>query len=63
MVLMAEDVAVMAAALEVAAERKPLVYAATADNFEAMTELAKTKGCPLAVKGKAWKTPPPWRKR
>jgi acetyl-CoA decarbonylase/synthase, CODH/ACS complex subunit gamma len=52
MVLMAEDVAVMTAALEVAAERKPLVYAATADNFEAMTELAKSKGCPLAVKGK-----------
>ncbi len=51
LVLMAEDVDVMAKALEGVADRKPLVYAATADNYEAMTELAKAKGCPLAVKG------------
>ncbi len=52
LVLMAEDTGVMAKALEVAAGRKPLVYAATAENYEAMTALAKDKGCPLAVRGK-----------
>ncbi len=52
MVLIAEDADVMARALEAAAEKKPLIYAATADNYEAMTALAKEKGCPLAVKGK-----------
>ncbi len=49
--LMAEDTAAMEAALEVLAERKPLLYAATKDNFEKMTELAKEKGCALVVKG------------
>ncbi len=52
MVLMADDPAAMEAALEVAADRKPLVCAATADNFEKMTELAKGKECPLVVQGK-----------
>ena len=51
MILIAEDVAAMEGALSVVADRKPLVYAATADNYEAMTKLAKDKGCPLAVKG------------
>jgi len=53
MILMAEDPAVMEGALAVVADRKPLVYAATAENFEKMTELAKSKGCPLAVRGKS----------
>ena len=52
MVLISEDVAAMEAALEVVADRKPLVCAATADNYEKMTELAKGKQCPLVVKGK-----------
>ena len=52
MVLMADDPAAMEAALEVVADRKPLVCAATADNFEKMTELAKGKECPLVVQGK-----------
>ncbi len=51
LVLMAEDVDVMAKALEVVADRNPLIYAATNDNYERMTELAKEKGCPLVVKG------------
>ncbi len=51
MVLMAEDPAVMEGALEAVADRKPLVYAANGDNYEKMTELAKSKGCPLVVKG------------
>lgn len=51
MILIAEDPAVMGAALEAVAERKPLVYAANADNYEKMVELAKANQCPLAVKG------------
>ncbi len=55
MVLMAEDPAVMEGALEAVADRKPLVYAANADNYEKMTELAKGKECPLVVKGTSLK--------
>ena len=51
LVLMSEDADAMAKALEVAADRKPLIYAATNDNYEKMVELAKEKGCPLAVRG------------
>ncbi|HOA35274.1 MAG TPA: acetyl-CoA decarbonylase/synthase complex subunit gamma [Bacillota bacterium] len=52
MILICEDPAVLAGALEAVADRKPLLYAATADNYEKMVELAKAKGCPLAVRGK-----------
>jgi acetyl-CoA decarbonylase/synthase, CODH/ACS complex subunit gamma len=52
MILICEDPAAMEAALGVVADRKPLVCAATAANFEKMTELAKSKECPLVVKGK-----------
>ncbi len=51
MVLIAEDPAVMEAALPAVAARKPLLYAATNDNYEKMVALAKDNGCPLAVKG------------
>ncbi len=50
-VLVCEDPGAMEGALDVLAERKPLVYAANKDNYEKMTELAKSKECPLAVKG------------
>lgn len=49
--LCTEDVATMGQALEVAGTKKPLIYAATAANYEAMAELAKKYECPLAVKG------------
>ncbi|MGM0689909.1 MAG: acetyl-CoA decarbonylase/synthase complex subunit gamma [Bacillota bacterium] len=52
MVLICEDPSVMEGALDVVADRKPLVCAATSDNYEKMVELAKGKGCPLVVKGK-----------
>ncbi len=52
MILICEDPSVMEAALDVAADRKPLVHAATADNYEKMAELAKSKECPLVVMGK-----------
>lgn len=48
--LCSEDAAAMASALEIAGSKKPLIYAATAANYEAMTELAKKFECPLAVK-------------
>ena len=51
MILIAEDPAVMEAGLGVVADRKPLIYAATAANYEKMVALAKANSCPLAVKG------------
>jgi len=50
MVLIAEGASQMAAALEVCAEKKPLIHAARPDNWEEFAKLAKEKGCPLAVK-------------
>lgn len=50
LVLSSENPDSIAAALEVCADRKPLLHAATADNIDKMIELAKEKGCPLAVK-------------
>ena len=52
-VLMTEDPDVMEAGLGVCSEEKPLIYAATKDNIGAMAELAKSKACPLAVKGES----------
>lgn len=49
LVLISDDVGNMAAALEVAGQQKPLLYAANGVNYEKMTELAKAKSCPLAV--------------
>lgn len=50
-ILMSSDQSVMKAALEIAKDRKPLIYAATKDNYEAFGELAKEYACPLAVAG------------
>jgi acetyl-CoA decarbonylase/synthase, CODH/ACS complex subunit gamma len=50
LILMTDKVDVMKAAVEVCAFKKPLLYAATAQNAEAMGKLAKDKGLPLAVK-------------
>ena len=50
-VLMSFDPSVIEAALEVSADKKPLIYAANAENFEAMAGLAKKHGTPLAVYG------------
>ena len=49
-ILMSENPDVMAAGLKVCADRKPLIYAATKDNLDAMANLAKENSCPLAVK-------------
>jgi len=50
-ILMNEDPAVMGKALEAAAAKRPLIYAATAANVEGMAALAKQYGCPLAMRG------------
>ncbi|HBQ64227.1 MAG TPA: acetyl-CoA decarbonylase/synthase complex subunit gamma [Clostridiales bacterium] len=51
MVLISSDPVAMGMALDRCAASKPLIYAATEANADAMTELAKKYGCPLAVKG------------
>lgn len=50
-ILMAEDPGVMETGLKTCADRKPLIYAATKENADAMSSLSKEHGCPLAVKG------------
>jgi acetyl-CoA decarbonylase/synthase complex subunit gamma len=50
LVLMSDKVDVMKAALDACAFKKPLVYAATADNAEDMGTLAGEASVPLAVK-------------
>jgi len=49
LVLICEDTEVMAPAARACAERKPLLYAATKENADAMADLAKETSCPLAV--------------
>ncbi|MBU0990845.1 MAG: acetyl-CoA decarbonylase/synthase complex subunit gamma [Proteobacteria bacterium] len=51
LVLMTDKMDAMKAAVDVSAFKKPLLYAATADNVEEMGNLAKESGLPLAVKG------------
>ncbi|MBW1779201.1 MAG: acetyl-CoA decarbonylase/synthase complex subunit gamma [Deltaproteobacteria bacterium] len=50
LVLVSDSVDAMKAAVEACAFKKPLLYAATADNAEEMGNLAKESGLPLAVK-------------
>lgn len=51
-ILMAKDPAAMEAALAAGAGTKPLIHAADAENWQAMGELAKKHGSPLAVRAK-----------
>lgn len=53
LVLMSEDPEAMKAAVEAAGFKRPLLYAATAGNLEAMGNLAKEHGLPLAVKAES----------
>ena len=50
LILMSEDAGAMEKALEKVGANKPLIYAATAANVEAMAALAKKFACPLAIK-------------
>jgi acetyl-CoA decarbonylase/synthase complex subunit gamma len=50
LILMSEDVDVMTAGVEACAFKRPLIYAATEANVDAMGELAKAKDLPIAIK-------------
>jgi acetyl-CoA decarbonylase/synthase complex subunit gamma len=50
-ILMTEDPSMMEAGLKACADRKPLIYAASKENLDAMSALSKDHGCPLAVRG------------
>ncbi len=50
LILVSEDVDVMKAGLEAAGDVRPLIYAATEANADAMGALAKEKDLPLAIK-------------
>ncbi len=50
LILIATDVAVMAQGLEAAEGTRPLIYGATADNWEAFADLAKKHDAPMAVR-------------
>ncbi len=49
-ILMSDSPDVLAAGLKVSADGKPLIYAATRDNLDAVAALAKENSCPVAVK-------------
>lgn len=51
LILMSSDPDLMAAGLQAVDGEKPLIYSASADNWEAMAALAKQHGAPLAVSG------------
>ncbi len=51
-ILMSENVDNMKDAAAACGDRTPLLFGATADNRQAMGELAKAVNCPLGVKGK-----------
>ncbi len=51
MIFMSDSVDVLTAAVDSLKEKKPLIYAATPANVEALGNLAKASGCPVAVKG------------
>jgi acetyl-CoA decarbonylase/synthase complex subunit gamma len=51
LILMSEDPGAMEAAIKETAAFKPLIYAATAENYEKMAALAKEHDTALAVKG------------
>lgn len=51
-ILMSEDAGNMKAAASVCGERKPLLFGANSDNWQAMGDLGKELGCPVGVRGK-----------
>ncbi len=53
LVLLSPDPKIAEASLEVSAERKPLIYAATGKNWQQMALLARKYNSPLAVKGES----------
>ncbi len=50
LILMGTDTTILAAGLKECADKNPLVYGATKDNLDAMTEFAKENSCSIGVK-------------
>ncbi len=50
-ILMSDNVDVLAAGVKASAGKKPLIYAATSDNLDAVAALAKENSCPVVAKG------------
>lgn len=50
LILMSEKPDILSAGLAACAERKPLLYAVTKDNLNAVVEMVKKYSCPVAVK-------------
>lgn len=50
-ILMSDNPDILAAGVSACAGRKPLLYAATKDNWEKVGALGKANSCPVAVKG------------
>jgi len=50
LILMSEDAQILKAAADAVKDKRPLLYAATKDNVEAVAKVAKETSCPLAVK-------------
>ena len=53
-ILMCGEAPVMKEALDIVRDKKPLIYGATPDNYEAFGALAKDYGVPLAVVGRGF---------
>lgn len=51
LILMSDNAETLKAGAAACGERKPLLYAATTGTLQAMGDLAKASGCPLAVRG------------
>jgi acetyl-CoA decarbonylase/synthase complex subunit gamma len=49
-ILMSEKADILAAAVKACADKKPLLYAATKDNADAVAALAKENGCPVVAR-------------
>ena len=50
-ILMSNNTDVLTAGVKACADKKPLIYAATSDNLDAVATLAKDNSCPVVVKG------------
>jgi len=50
-ILISDNADVLAAGVKACADKKPLLYAATKDNVDAVAALAKENDCPVAAKG------------
>ncbi len=50
-ILMSDNPDILASGLKACGDRKPLLYAATKDNVDAVAALAKENSCPVAAKG------------